>query len=148
MEHRPITSEASRNALLARTQRVQARRRMRRPTTTALVLLVVFLGGFASGRRAPAPTSFAESPIVETPQVVAEAEIEGPESLEARATEAPATDRPDLLRRAGDLFVARGDVEAALRCYRDHLTSLPPERVSRPTPEDSWLLAALKHAQD
>jgi hypothetical protein len=109
---------------------------------------LVFVAGLATGRLTPAPGAPDAPPDIVAGGAAAAAAIEPPETLEARATEASAEERPALLRRAGDLFVQRGDVAEALRCYRDHLASLPPQQVGRPAPEDSWLLAALKHAQD
>jgi len=68
--------------------------------------------------------------------------------LEARA-DGPALDpseRRDLLRRAGDAYLAaRGDVGSAVRCYRRMLDLAVDDRIEvRADGRDSWLLIELK----
>ncbi len=67
-----------------------------------------------------------------------------PEEIERRARVGSSRRRAERWKRAGDLHLElRGDVDNALRCYREYLTAAPPaEHVRRS--EDTWLLNQLK----
>lgn len=71
-----------------------------------------------------------------------------PVALRRQVAAAPHADQIELLRRAGDLYLARyGDLESALDCYRQVLELTPPAERGQFDADDSWLLAELKHAQ-
>ncbi|MBL8900852.1 MAG: hypothetical protein JNM84_24685 [Planctomycetes bacterium] len=133
-------------AVLARTQRVQRRRRVVRRASFALAGALLFAAGFGSARLASSPTpgaerveNIAQVPAPERAIVPASSE---PEELELAAEASATGQRQELLLRAGDAYlVERGDIERALRCYRRYLASSPAPQTAR---EESWLLTALR----
>ncbi|MBK9387139.1 MAG: hypothetical protein IPN34_20175 [Planctomycetes bacterium] len=133
-------------SVLARTQRVQRRRRVVRRAGFALAGALLFAAGFGSARLAssPAPVvapleEVAKVPAPERAIVPASSE---PEELELAAEASASERRLELLLRAGDAYlVERGDIERALRCYRRYLASSPVPSAAR---EESWLLTALR----
>src|SRR5262249_27254518 len=67
-----------------------------------------------------------------------------PDRLERWAFLASGTKRVDLYRRAGDGFLGRNDVTAALRCYRKALDGASGADLAIRADKDSWLLMSLK----
>ena len=68
--------------------------------------------------------------------------------LEEQVPLNPLCERPRLLKLAGDRYLADwGDVASALRCYRQLLDRLPPDKRTLPDTGDSWLLVTLKNAR-
>jgi hypothetical protein len=63
--------------------------------------------------------------------------------LEEQAEQANGRQAWTLFRQAGDAYAAWGDWRAALRCYRNALDLASPQDL-QPTPDDSWLVLALK----
>jgi tetratricopeptide (TPR) repeat protein len=117
------------------------------------VVAASFVAGLfvaANFREGPAPRDneqTAERPDLLHPQPSKPAAVEEPDplALEWQALEEPGQ-QADSYRQAGDLYLAAEDPEGAVRCYRKALdTASAAERTV--TPEDSWLLAAIKHAR-
>ncbi len=66
------------------------------------------------------------------------------EQLELQAEQADRSAAAELYRRAGDLYLTdRNDSAQAARCYRLYLLRATPNDLAV-TPDDSWLLIALK----
>jgi hypothetical protein len=128
-------SAGVRAAILAKTARVQRTRRIVRRAAVAAIVLVAYAAGFATPRPgSPVPANSA--PRIEA----VHPEATNPRALERRATLALSADeRASLLRAAGD-------VEAALRCYRQFLKS-SQTRDADAEPGDTWLLSALRRGQ-
>jgi hypothetical protein len=77
-----------------------------------------------------------ETPVVRAPAV----------ALENQACDS-ATKRPDLYRLAGDRYAEEeGDLRSAVRCYQQALDETPAKDRAI-TPDDNWLLMALKTAR-
>ena len=70
-----------------------------------------------------------------------EMQTEEPRELELLASIAEPERRAQLLHQAGDLYLrGEGDIDGALRCYRE-LLELQPRRTAS---SESWLLTALR----
>jgi hypothetical protein len=72
---------------------------------------------------------------------------DSPERLERWAFLQAGEKRADLYRRAGDLYLGRDDVEAALRCYRRALDGVTAADLAVRADRDTWLLMSLKMAR-
>ena len=149
---------ALRPALLAGTTRVLRRRRWRRRAGGAAAAAACYLAGvltmqFAAPAGAPPRPESAHQPsppaLPEPPAVVAGAVVPEDDSalaLEWRAFESVER-RAELYRRAGDRYLGlEGDMQSALRCYRQALDA-NPEASWMISPTDNWLLVALKEAR-
>jgi hypothetical protein len=137
-----------RRLVIARTQRVQRRRRWTRRSGLALAAALFFAAGYGSARLAPVATrdvervEVAEVARAAVPTPVITPSSDEPEELELAAEASASAERSELLLRAGDAYlVERGDIERALRCYRRYLASAPAPSSTR---EESWLLTALR----
>jgi len=70
-----------------------------------------------------------------------------PEELRRRVADAPRPEQLRLLRLAGDKYLyGRADVTNALDCYRQILELTPHQLRAAVEPDDSWLLAELRLA--
>jgi hypothetical protein len=68
--------------------------------------------------------------------------------LERVAEHTTLDERVALLRQAGDRYLHEdNDPEAALRCYTRALDAAP-EEARKFSPDDNWLLMAIKNARD
>jgi hypothetical protein len=71
-----------------------------------------------------------------------------PWQLRQQVANASPSQRIQLLRRAGDLYLTNSlDVESALNCYRQMLELSPRPAQASVDPDDTWLLAELKLAR-
>jgi hypothetical protein len=124
-------SADARAAILSRTLGVQRRRRMVRGAAAIAIVAVAYAAGFATPRPVAAAV-IPQAPAVEKP-------FSDPH---------PVSDSSDRERRA--ILEASnhelGDVESALRCYRQFL-KIPQTRDAKAEAEDSWLLAALRRSK-
>lgn len=150
----------------AAARRIRRRGRVRRLAWT-LALAASFLGGMAAmrwlpaGRRASPPVDdFTIRIVPERPR-----EFDPPGERDSKALEEPdplalasravetewqAFDskekRAVLYFQAGSLYRSVGDLESALRCYRQALDACTPEELEV-RPGDDWLVANLKEAR-
>lgn len=142
-------SGAARAAVFARTLSVQRRRRVVRRVAAAAIVVGAYAAGLVTPR--PAVTAPASEPPpraeIQAPTRAAP-DTGDPRELERRASVAATkNERVDLLRAAGDHYLGdRGDIEAALRCYRQLIDAAPNDLQSDSA--DSWLLSALKRGGD
>jgi len=145
----PPSGELRRRILERTTAVVRARARRRR-LAIPLGAVLTFAVGFCCAwtlRDAPsAPTvpRQAAHPAGRSEPVLALA----PEALLAKVSEAPRAERRELLKRAGDSYLAlEGNMEKALDCYRQFIEITPAGEALQPNAADPWLLEALKLAR-
>jgi hypothetical protein len=137
----PARLEAVRAGTFARTVRALRRGRLVRRLGRVGALAACYAAGLltawglSSGPEEPPP------PEPSPPRELGAGP--GALALEARARE---EERSELYRRAGDHYLAEADPEGALRCYARALDAGTEEERSI-SPEDSWLLMAIKHAR-
>jgi hypothetical protein len=153
----PSTVAASkefRQSVLNQTLGLLRRRRRLRQWTVAAALAACFLGGMLIMRWVLAPeTALPGGPQEEMAQRQREANpLLSPSprpadtalGLEWQALDSP-TRRPELDRLAGDRYLAEEtDARSALRCYERALDGNADLTIS---PDDSWLLMAIKDAR-
>jgi hypothetical protein len=137
--------------LFRQTTRMIRRRRWLRRAGFAAAFAACYLAGAVTVYlvRSPAPPQPGTVPLPSPPSTASPGETTV--GLTAVALENQALDsvqpQPELYRLAGDRYVAEsGDLQAALRCYRQALDE-GPEQDLQVKPEDSWLLIALKEAR-
>jgi hypothetical protein len=144
----PVDAAALRQSLLAATARRLTRRRRLRRAALAAALAACYAAGLLTTRLlTPAvPARDASAPVVAAqkdppaPAPVAEAPDAAP--AEGRA------ERAAVLRQAGDRYLnEQGDPEAALRCYSRALDE-GTEGDAKFSPDDNWLLMAIKNARE
>ena len=148
--HIPEPGPGLRESLLFRTGRlveVRARRRRwaRRGIAGAAAALL-FGAGFASARLLDEEQRPGGPPVAAVSREAA-APVE-PDEIRRQVPIAPSAERGELLRRAGDAYLARGDLEGALECYRQVIEiegGMPRTAAGR---EDPWLLAAMRRSQE
>jgi hypothetical protein len=146
-------------AVFAAMSKVQRRRRILRRGQRLALLTVCYAAGLASmwlwlRDRTPADTVVDQPPTQETP-IARPSESPGtdpyrydpPERLEKWAYLQTGDKRVELYRRAGDGYLRRDDVQAALRCYRRALDAGSAEDLAIRADKDSWLLMSLKVAR-
>lgn len=151
-----------REALLRQTTRVLRQRRWLKRSGYTTALAACYLAGVLTMRFFPSyqaassagmaqngteavPPVHPPEPPLPAPKTEKSTE-ESPLALEWQAFESKEK-RPDLLRKAGDRYLTEaGDVRAALRCYRNLLESGSEEELAI-SPNDNWLLMALKDAK-
>jgi hypothetical protein len=143
---------AFRQRLLEQTRRLLRRRLWRRRAGFTAALAACYLAGVVTMEllhpTVPAPSEI-EKPDGARPSTPPSKEVVT--GLTAVALENRAFDseepRPELYRMAGDRYLAEsGDLQAALRCYRQALDE-SPEQDLQVKPEDNWLLIALKESR-
>ena len=139
----PRVPEELDRRVLGLTRKVIACRRRGRRAIQGLVLILVFSAGWLTrgGDRSEADSATQEIPQT-APESQSAPKFEA-EELMAAAEQAGGDRRADLLRRAGDDYLAREDFAAAARCYRLHLELDQNREVGV---SDSWLLASIKVA--
>lgn len=158
LNHDPALAQL-RSALLQRTHGVVRRRRLVRRGGMVCLAMLLYGAGFITSQwfetraernkagetvaREAASLRLAQQAPVLTTEVVTEAD---PEELELAADVVSGAERPQLLLRAGDAYLAQqGDIERALRCYRSYLAeAVPASALDLNRREESWLLAALR----
>ena len=84
----------------------------------------------------------------ERPAQVAPVESIEPDEIRRRVPLAPSGERGSLLRRAGDAYLARGDMDGALECYRQVMEIEGAAPGAAAGGQDAWLLAALRRSRD
>jgi hypothetical protein len=151
------TDATLRSTVLNRTSRLVRRRRHVRRLGIVVALGMCFLAGMATMRWSappsirerivlvpqPAPTPLHSTPKLESPTV--------PMASTAVAMEYQALDssrnRAELYRKAGDRYLQQeGDTASAVRCYR-HIVDESKVKDLTISPDDNWLLMALKEAK-
>jgi hypothetical protein len=150
----PLTAAdaAFQQRLLAQTKRLLRRRRWLRRAGFAAAFAACYLAGVVTMELLPTQAPGARVIVVTSePRLPAAPPEEAVSGLTAVVLENRAFDsveaRPELYRLAGDRYVAEsGDLQAALRCYRQALDE-SSEQDLRVKPEDNWLLIALKEAR-
>jgi hypothetical protein len=143
---RPADAEALRQSILAATTRRLRRRRWLRRGALAAALAACFAAGMLTMRllapAAPAADGIAQSD--------GRPEQEAPSAPGNEAPAPPPRDRDvaAVLLQAGDRYLnEEGDPEAALRCYTKALNAVS-DGDARFSPDDNWLLMAIKTARE
>jgi hypothetical protein len=147
-----VASDSFRQTLLRQTRGVVRRRRMVRRAGFVGLMIVVFSAGALTMRWVqpplPAETPLASNESISLPTnpIAPEVAVASPLALEWQAIDS--TDRrADLFRQAGDRYLTElGDMEGALRCYRNVL-DLGTSEDTAIRPDDSWLMISLKQAK-
>jgi hypothetical protein len=133
--------------------RVQRRRRWVIRGRRVIVLAACYAAGLASMRfwsppPQPSPPAIVERPPdAEPPSPPAVADpyrYDPPERIEKWAFLQTGEKRVELYRRAGDGYLVRDDVQAALRCYRRALDGASAADLAIRADTDTWLLMSLK----
>lgn len=151
--------EDLRQAVYARTLRLLRARRLRRQAVRAAAMVAVYFAGaatvlLAGQSREP---DIASGPAAESGHWVAaipatndESALLDPEKLAITMAPLERPEQARILKRAGDAWLARDDLQTAVKYYRDYLDQLEPERRGRPDADDSWLLMSLRveHAEE
>ncbi|HKI38678.1 MAG TPA: hypothetical protein VKA46_42915 [Gemmataceae bacterium] len=143
----PIDAEALRQSVLAATTRRLRRRRWQRRVALAAALAACYAAGLLTMRLlAPA------FPPQDIPaEVVREERPAPPPAPMVVAADPAAERRPDRaarLRQAGDRYLTEeNDPEAALHAYSESLNAGSPDD-SKFSPDDNWLLMAIKNARE
>jgi hypothetical protein len=147
--------DALRQSILRRTTRVLHRRRWLRRGAVVIGLFACYLAGVATMRLLTPPPSVV-TVVVEKPgePVLPAPNVDPlPRETEPRAValEWNALDHPETkvesYRRAGDRYLAESnDLQAAVRCYKQMLDA-GTEKDWTISPDDNWLLMALKEAR-
>jgi hypothetical protein len=135
--------------------RVQRRRRWFRRGRRVAVLACVYAAGLASMRYWATDVERPRPDVATAPRAVEPAPAQQidpyrrdpPERLEKWAFLQAGEKRSELYRRAGDGYLGREDVEAALRCYRKALDGGSAADLAVRADSDSWLLMSLKMAK-
>lgn len=153
---RPAEPPAVGTALWADARRVQRRRRWLVRGRRVVVVAVCYAAGLAtmrlwSGGSEPPPPVVVQrepppAPAVAPPDVDPYRN-DPPERIERWAFVQSGPKRTALYRRAGDEYLRRDDVDAALRCYRKALDGGSPADLVIRADKDSWLLMSLKMAR-
>jgi hypothetical protein len=154
--------------LLLDTKRVLRRRRRLKQAGWVAALAACYFAGLGSSRigsprfaphvleaqnradtRSPDAVSSPHAPVT----VITQASVpldDDPDVpaivFERIAAAADVARRSLLFRRAGDRYLDGSDEDAAIRCYRRALDNAP-ERDLAISPDDNWLLIALKKAR-
>jgi hypothetical protein len=147
---------ALRQALLRRTVGVLRRRQWRKRLAFAAALAACYAAGVLTVLLAVPPALAPDNPPVATrptqpppPETApaAQKDTAAPAVLlEAQALDAQER-QAALYRVAGDRYAeAEGDVQSALRCYRNALDAGSEEDLAI-APDDNWLLMVLKDAR-
>ncbi len=147
------------DALLERTTALVRSRARRKRLGRLAAVAVAYAAGLATTWAARPAQFLPAGPrpgTVETPLVVKQPTSPAEETLTDLASlppaelrrlvpDAPQEEQVRLLQLAGDRYLySSADVASALDCYRQVLELTPREKLGRPGPQDSWLLAELK----
>ncbi len=154
---RPLPSEpmGMRDVLHGDAARVQRRRRWAIRGRRVAVLACFYAAGLASMQYCRTDDERPPAEVVVVPPAVVPTSTEAidpyrhdpPERLEKWAFLQAGEKRTELYRRAGDGYLGREDVEAALRCYRKALDGGSAADLAVRADSDSWLLMSLKMAK-
>ena len=170
---KPLPAEPRQVAevVFAEAVRVQRRRRSLRRGRRIALLAACYTAGLASmwyraqRREPPAPAAVTDAAQVGPASRAGPDPLRGypaarlaappsdpyrsdpPERLEKWAFVQTGEKRAELYRRAGDGYLRRDDVQAALRCYRRALDAGSAEDLAIHAEKDSWLLMSLKMAR-
>ncbi len=146
-----------RDAIGRDARRVQRRRRWLVRGQRVVVLIVCYAAGLASmwywsPTRQPRQPEIvkllpAPEPPVPPPTSADPFRNDPPERIEKWAFQQTGEKRAELYRRAGDGYLVREDVQAALRCYRRALDGATAADLAIRADADSWLLMSLKLAR-
>jgi hypothetical protein len=160
----PPETPGLRAAIERDTRRVLGRRRWLGRAKRVSLLAACYAAGLASMwlwsqvRRPPQP-EFVQRPSdpptkdVPSPQPSPPTEeadpyhSDSPDKLERWAFHASGDKRVDLYRRAGDGYLERNDLPAALRCYRRALDGSSAADLAIHADKDTWLLMSLKRSR-
>jgi hypothetical protein len=149
----PVDAAALRQAILAQTSRRLRRvRRLRRLALAGALAACYAAGLLTMHLLAPAAASDPVAPVVEnqkqeTPPEAPTVAV-APAAVERQAETAPDPERASLLRQAGDRYLTEeSDPEAALRCYGKALDAGSADD-TKFSPDDNWLLMAIKNARE
>jgi hypothetical protein len=148
---RVTPSDAFRADILQKTCRVVRRRRQVRRFGVGALLLGVYAAGALTMRWVQPPAAMvadgapSEAAVHEEPRLAQAERAASPLALEWQAIDS-SEGRAELFRRAGDRYLSElGDVEGALRCYRNFLSFASPAD-AKVGPDDSWLMISLKQS--
>jgi len=141
----PEPSADARVAILSRTLRVQRGRRVMRRAAGIAIVAVAYAAGFATPRTAPG-ASVPQAPVIEKQGPARGPEGGSPDQERRAILEATNLELAGMLRARGDRLTERGDIESALRCYRQ-LLKIPQSGDPKAEAGDSWLLAALRRGK-
>jgi hypothetical protein len=147
---RPPVPAGVRDLIWESTRAVVRRRRWTRRARFAALLGATFVAGFAAGRARSGEAQAATGMREATAEVVAPAAggRPSPADVEARAQSAPPEARAPAMREAGDLFLASGDLEGALRCYHRALERRPRDNPGAAGERGTWLYLALQSTRE
>jgi hypothetical protein len=152
----PAEPTGLREAVASDAARVQRRRRWVVRGRRVAILAACYAAGLASmwywSRERESVHLVVESGPQPEPSAPAPAESPGldpyrndpPERLEKWAFVQSGEKRVELYRRAGDGYLRRDDVDAALRCYRKALDLGSAADLAIRADTDTWLLMSLK----
>lgn len=155
---KPLPDELAglRSAVLVDAARVLSRRRWFVRGGRVVMLAACYAAGLGSmgywSRTVPpAPSEIIERQAPgQPPSFIPSADPyrnDPPERIEKWAFAQSGEKRAELYRRAGDGYLLRDDVQAALRCYRRALDAGSAEDLSIRADKDTWLLMSLKMAR-
>jgi hypothetical protein len=144
----PVDVAALRQSLLAATARRLRRRRWLRRGALAAALGTCYAAGLLT-MHLLAPAAPSAEPTVAVEEKPTPLPAPAPAVVvEQRAEKAADSERAALLRQAGDRYLNdEADPEAALRCYSKSL-SAGSEDDAKFSPDDNWLLMAIKNARE
>jgi len=108
-----------------------------------LAAALLFAAGFASARMLDEGPSPAAPPVAAVPTGPVE-----PDAIRRQVPLAPAAERRDMLQRAGDAYMARGDLQGALECYKQVMELDGTVPRSSAETGDAWILAALRRESE
>jgi hypothetical protein len=148
----PVDTAALRLSLLTTTtRRLRQACRLRRVVLIAALAACYGAGLLTMQLLTPAhntPAPLAEESKQNLPPTPVAIAPESAPTAERRAEQAPDPERASLLRQAGQRYLnEEGDPEAALRCYSKSLNA-GTEDDAKFSPNDDWLLMAIKNARE
>ena len=150
--HIPEPGSGLRESVLLRTARLvevrARRRRWARRGIAGVAAALLFASGFASARLLDEEQG-PGGPQVALPSRDGSSAPPGvPEEIRRQVPLAPAAERRDMLLRAGDAYMARGDLQGALECYKQVMELDGAAPRSSAETADAWILAALRRESE
>jgi hypothetical protein len=150
----PADAAALRQELLGQTARALRRRRRGRQLAWAAALAACYAAGLLTMHWAPRPAAVSRGPDAlasrdhsQVPPAVFPPADEPEKSALQKEWAAVESGQAALFREAGNLYLdGEGDVQSAVRCYGNAL-SVGTEADLAISPEDNWLLMAIKDAR-
>ncbi len=148
----PDPDPSFRDALLGMTGRRVRARHHRRVALQVIGAMLLFASGWAFGAWGEAPSNHRIHPIVDSPPQAAPTVPADPADLERALAGASPEVRREKLLEAADEYLGGGEVDpsSALYCYRQILDDEDQGKggALEISPEDSWLLKALRVARN